>query len=187
MIFVAATFSGFSQEKGTTDFGVSVGAASSNDILDLGSKVVGTVASLGTVSYSNLDYSPNISVWVKRATAKNLFVYLDGSFMRSTSDVAIGGSKDGVATNRYYTLGLGTEYHYIHCSWFQMYTGASVAYTYLDYGYAGSQGKLNRAHNSYFNGQFNALGFRFGGALALNAELGFGYKGVANVGLSYQF
>ena len=43
------------------------------------------------------------------------------------------------------------------------------------------------ANDGFFNFQVNAVGFRVGKALAATLELGVGYKGSANLGVSYQF
>ncbi len=45
----------------------------------------------------------------------------------------------------------------------------------------------NGESTQYFTGQLTAVGFRVGKTLAGFAELGFGYKGIVNAGLSYQF
>jgi len=51
----------------------------------------------------------------------------------------------------------------------------------------GSSNDLEDRKDGYFNFQVNALVFRFGYKLAGIIEFGNGYKGIANIGLSYQF
>ena len=85
------------------------------------------------------------------------------------------------------TFGVGTEYHYVNADWFQMYSGLSVGYTFQTLNYNGSSSDFEDGSDSYFNFQVNALGFRFGKEFAGFLELGVGYRGIANVGVSYQF
>ena len=56
-----------------------------------------------------------------------------------------------------------------------MYSGIGLAYVSTD------------EFNNNFSFQATALGFRVGKKLAAFAELGFGYKGIAQIGASYQF
>jgi hypothetical protein len=56
-----------------------------------------------------------------------------------------------------------------------MYSGIGLAYFTSD------------EYDTNFSFQATALGFRVGKKLAAFAELGFGYKGIAQIGASYQF
>jgi hypothetical protein len=56
-----------------------------------------------------------------------------------------------------------------------MYSGVGLAYFTSD------------EYNTNLSFQVNALGFRVGKKLAAYAELGFGYRGMINVGASLQF
>jgi hypothetical protein len=113
-------------------------------------------------------------------------VGLDGYFESNQSDVYFDDLKDGTTRNSYFTIGLGTDYHYISTKWFQMYSGLAVAYTFGNASYNGSNDDFENSKYSYINFHVNALGFRLGKALAIFAELGFGYKGLLHTGLSLQ-
>jgi hypothetical protein len=56
-----------------------------------------------------------------------------------------------------------------------MYSGIGLAYF------------TTGEYDTNFSFQGTALGFRVGKKLAAYAELGFGYKGIAQIGASYQF
>ena len=84
-----------------------------------------------------------------------------------------------------FTVGVGTDYRYISRNIFQMYSGVSVAYTSENVKSSGSYNSPDT--NGFVNYQFNVLGFRVGKKFAGFAELGYGYKGIINAGVSYQF
>ncbi|MFT7073036.1 MAG: hypothetical protein ACJAX3_002028, partial [Patiriisocius sp.] len=73
------------------------------------------------------------------------------------------------------TFALETDYRYVSKPSFQMYSGVGLAYFTSD------------EYNTNLSFQVNALGFRVGKKLAAYAELGFGYRGMINVGASLQF
>ena len=93
----------------------------------------------------------------------------------------------GDVSHTYLTFGFGTEYHYIVTEWFQMYSGGSIAYTTRSSDFTSSSSSFEDANDGFFNFQINAVGFRVGKTFAGTLELGVCYKGVANLGLSYQF
>ena len=116
----------------------------------------------------------------------NWFFFADGTYQTIKEDVLENSVKTGDVSNRYLTIGFGTEYHYVHKDWFQMYSGASIAYTSQNADFTTSS-DIEDTNDSYFNFQVNAVGLRFGKALGGFVELGVGYRGYVNAGLSYQF
>ena len=177
----------FGQDKGTNDIGAGVGLLSSNEFLNDVSILVVSGASAGYTTYANASITPAISVFYKNAIKDNWFLYADGIYQSSKEDVLVNDVKNGDVSHTYLTFGFGTEYHYINKEWFQMYSGASIGYTVQYSNYTGSSEDFEDNNDGYFNFQVNAVGFRVGKALAATLELGVGYKGVANLGVSYQF
>ncbi|MFD2552507.1 hypothetical protein ACFSQP_11860 [Bizionia sediminis] len=174
----------FSQEKGTNDLSVAVGFGTSNEFLDILETIV--TAPFGLASYANETSTPAIMVTYKRALENNWFVYADGSFESNKGDLILNNTKVGESKRTYLTIGVGTEYHYIANTWFQMYSGGALALSTASSENTSPE-NTQKDNTTYLNFQINALGFRFGKALAAVVELGVGYKGFANVGLSYQF
>ena len=181
MLIVLVSISPFAnaQEKGTQELVGGIGFFSSNDFLNSAETII------SGVSYENTTTSPTINFTYKNTLKDNWFLYADGSLQFINADVLEDGVKTGDVSHRYWTAGLGTEYHYIHNDWFQMYSGASIAYSllYSDFSSPPREDK----NDGYFNFQISAVGFRVGRALAAVVELGVGYKGIANAGISYQF
>ncbi len=171
----------FGQEKHTHDFGINVGFFSSNDFLNNAEDI----AQGGT--FENTVVTPTIAINYKISIKKNWFFYAEGAYQGITEDVMENKIKVGDVSHRFLTFGFGTEYHYIVKDWFQMYSGASIAYTTQSSKFTTSSSNFEDANDGFFNFQVNAVGFRVGKALAATLELGVGYKGFANLGVSYQF
>lgn len=180
IVFVIISLASFSQEKGTNDISFGVGFESSNEFLNSVDDII------SGVSYSNTSVSPVFNLTYKVAIKNKWFVYADGAYQTVSEDVVENNITTGDVSHRYLTIGFGSSYHYISKDWFQMYSGASIAYTSQASDFTTSS-NIKDSNDSYFNFQVNALGFRFGRKLAAFAEFGVGYKGVANLGLSYQF
>lgn len=138
------------------------------------------------VTFHTTSSSPALYFNYKYAIQDKWFFYADLSYQVIKQDVKQNSLTIGDVSNRFITVGFGTDYRYISKDIFQMYSGVSIAYTTRDADFTTSN-NMNDKHDGFFNFQVNALGFRVGKKLAGIAELGFGYKGIANVGVSYQF
>lgn len=178
---------GISQEKGTNEVYAGVGLLTTNMLLNLGSEILVTGFSAGHVTYPNSKGIPTIGIGYKIAPADRWMVSFDTYYEASKSEVFFDDVPNGNVRYSYLTLGLGTDYHYVSGSWFQMYSGLGIAYSFENARYDGSNNDIQDTKHSYINFHLNALGFRFGKAFAVFAEVGFGYKGLLHAGLSYQF
>lgn len=180
VVFSIATTLVYSQEKGTHDISIGAGFESSNEFLNTIDDLI------SDVTYTNTSISPSFNLKYKIAIKDRWFFYADGAYQTITEDVVENGLTTGDVSQRYFSVGFGTDYHYISKNWFQMYSGASIAYTSQNADFTTSSNLADKS-DSYFNFHLNAVGFRFGKSLAGFLELGYGYKGIANVGISYQF
>lgn len=169
-----------SQEKGTNELSFGLGFETSNEFLN-------TVEDfIDGVNYSNTKVSPAYILTYKTAIANRWFLSADGSYQSIKEDVIQGGSNIGDVSTTYLTFGLGTDYHYISKDWFQMYSGASIAYTSQSSDFTTSSDIADET-DGFFNYHLTAVGLRFGRTLAAFVELGVGYRGFGTVGVSYQF
>ena len=171
----------YAQEKGTHDIGVNIGFFTSNDFLNTTEDIIAG----GT--FENTKVSPSIAVNYKIAIKHKWFFYADGVYQSIKEDVLLNEVVIGDVSHTYLTFGFGTDYHYISKEWFQVYSGASVAYTTRSSDFTTSSTDFEDANDGFFNFHVNALGVRVGKALAGTLEIGVGYKGVVNLGMSYQF
>ena len=168
------------QSKGTSELSFGLGFETSNEFLNTVEDII------DDTSYANTKVSPAYILTYKRAIADRWFLFADGSYQSVKEDVIQGELTIGDVSTTYLTFGFGTDYHYISKDWFQMYSGASVAYTSQSSNFTTSA-DIDDENDGYFNYHLTALGFRFGRALGAFVELGVGYRGFGAAGVSYQF
>jgi len=78
-------------------------------------------------------------------------------------------------------------YLYVNQKNFACYTYIGIGYVVTKEKDTDGRGFASNKPNVGVNGQICPIGFRFGEKVAFFAELGFGYKGVVNAGLSIKF
>ncbi len=150
----------YSQEKGTMDFSVSAGVISSNFLIDFYAQLL----TLGLIRTKGDVMTPAINTTFKYAVMDNWFVNADFTYEYTKKKLL--GSNDEVLDNTEIT---------------QIYAGAAIAYTLNNY-----KTNSQSANIPHFNFQLTPLGVRVGKKLAGFFELGFGYKGILILGISYQ-
>lgn len=139
----------------------------------------------GGITASEIKADPGFGITYRYAVANRWMIHADGSYQKMSQNIYVGGAKDSELDYSYITIGAGTDYRYISGEIFQMYSGIAVAYTSENINYSGSS--ESPEGKGFVNYQINALGLRVGKTFAAFAELGFGYKGIINAGLSYRF
>lgn len=109
----------------------------------------------------------------------------------SNSDYTMASSSPQYSYNRtYYTIAPEMEFVYVNRRWFRFYAlfGAGVALVKEQYDYyQGGSNPENKTNSVSPNMQITPLGLGFGGRLKGNIEVGLGYKGLLNCGISYNF
>ncbi|WP_062060406.1 hypothetical protein [Aquimarina longa] len=175
------------QFKNTNQISLGYGDGDTNQTFILFDDVLPNMVT--DIEYGNYKTTGAINLRYKHAirdqlTVSGILVY------ESISEIVISNkNKIGSKKHSMYTIGIETDYYYILKKWFQMYTGLGVAYStnnqkFESYTTSYSNDKRN---NSIINYQLIAAGIRVGTSIAGYAELGFGYKGIINFGVSYQF
>ena len=110
--------------------------------------------------------------------------------VKGTYDAAIGpGSVAGTYTTNYKTVAMELYYIYLFRKNMELYTFAGAGPSQLK-----EQSTLISPYGSstqtygagVFKGQITPVGIRFGGRLGGYAELGYGYKGLLNLGISFK-
>lgn len=173
------------QEKGTSDLSVSVGGATSTELSNLFTDVLAEVLTDGGIYARDLKSGPTFGLTYRYAVADRLMVHADVFYQKMSQDIYVGDTKNGHLDYTYLTFGLGADYRYISKSMFQMYSGVAVAYS--SESIKSSSSAKAPDGTGFFNYHVTAAGFRVGKTLAFFGEVGFGYKGIASAGLSYQF
>lgn len=173
------------QEKGTNDVSITVGVATSTDLSNLFTDILAEGFTGGEVSARNIKAGPTFGLTYRYAVADRWMVNADVFYQKMSQDIYISGTKNGDLDYTYVTAGLGTDYRYVSTGMFQMYSGVAVAYTSENIKSSGPA--KGPDGEGFFNYHVTAAGFRVGKTFAAFAEFGFGYKGIASGGVSYQF
>ena len=118
---------------------------------------------------------------------------LGGIFAFDVNSVKVYNSADPKQkreVNRYYmTFAVEPKFNYISKPAFQLYGYLGLGATIVTFANAnfddGSQAEISRV--PYFNVHVTPIGARFGKEFGGFVELGYGYKGIINAGVSYRF
>lgn len=89
--------------------------------------------------------------------------------------------------SEFYTIATEGDFRYIKREKLQMYSGAGAGITFVREYYRYPSDPNETDKYGMFNFQLLLIGFRAGIKFSPFLELGFGYKGLVNFGLSYQF
>ncbi len=110
------------------------------------------------------------------------------AFEQITNKVLSNGSKIGNSRAVFYTIAFEAAFRYVRNNNFQMYSGLGLAYTYGSMSFESTttleDDSKSTAHLPNFH--LTGVGIRFGKKFGGIIELGFGYKGLVNAGISFQ-
>jgi hypothetical protein len=90
------------------------------------------------------------------------------------------------ANYHFYGMLVGASFYYFRRKNVQIYSGLDVGF-FLDKEIKYQSNTTTKRHDGFFSFQLNAVGARFGNKFGGHIELGYGSKGIANIGLSYRF
>jgi len=102
-----------------------------------------------------------------------------------TSDVILNNQVVGILNRYLYTLAFESNLTYIKRHNFQLYAAAGIGYSLGKDEYSMDTGKKDSGTVGFMVFHLSPIAFKFGNRLAFFSELGFGYKGIANFGISY--
>lgn len=104
------------------------------------------------------------------------------------TDVTFKDEALGTIKHNTFTLAIEGRVDYLNKEYFGMYLGAGVGATLIKVkSSSGDTDASDVEPNSHFNFHVTALGFRFGKQFGGTAELGYGYRGIMNLGFYYRF
>lgn len=177
------------QEKGTSEISIGYGLATNNQIIDALGEAFTYPVTLGTVKYTDEKSSNAIHIGYKYALIDKLMVGATVTYEKNSKTVNANDAKIGSETANIYTFAIEGNYRYVSKESFQMYSGLGLGYTNSAQKFDSIDTNASNRNESTgnFNFQVTALGFRFGKKIGFFTELGLGYKGILNAGISYQF
>lgn len=186
-LFVFGSYNVYSQDK-PNQFSLGYGVLTIDEELSIIEDVISSVISVGTYTTNNIQMSGAVILTYNYALSKVVHIGGAVAYENITEDVYInpgtGRTKTGELKRDFYTLAAEAKFSYIHANIFQMYSGVGVGATMNTDKYNQNDGKSNSETKGHFNFQLNLVGLRIGNAVAGYAELGYGYKGIVNFGLS---
>lgn len=177
------------QEKGTSMLNIGYGGASHNAIIETSVSTLFPAVTVGTASLDNQKSSGVFSADYSYFVKDNWSVGASLNYEQISNNTVVLNTTTGKQKNTYYTLGITTNYHYVNKGIFNLYSGVGLAYVYNEekYNATSSETSDTKKSNSELGFQINALGLRVGKKFGGYVELGYGYKGIVNVGISYKF
>ena len=191
-LFIVSTFFySHAQEQGTKELTLGYGTVTTNEILDvilndfLLSGLTGGLYKTKNHTYSGASYV-NFSYAIKN----NFLIGAEVVYQRISKDIYLVNDKDGRQVDNSFTIGANAKYSYISNPKFRMYSGLAAGYNTIQANFdpeKGSTSKATKGNKGAFGYNLTAFGFRYGKKAAVIAELGFGYKGILNVGFNYKF
>ncbi len=170
------------------ELALSVGIVTFDQIFDFAENLTITVGTLGLYQKENLEYS-SVPFLTYRYTPKGRFGFgaAVGRFTTKGNLTSAWGSTNGTFRETNVICAAEIAYRWIMRRGFQLYSGlgAGVNFERCTNSFEGSPDDITSRLLPTFH--LNAVGFRLGESLALFLELGAGYKGIVNIGLSGRF
>ena len=182
LLFVSGTTTAQSTEK--NDILLSYGIFTTNEIINITYSVMFDIVDYHT---ENENYTGTIILNYQYNLSNRLLLGGIFAFSKATSDAYSGDDKIGTEDDTGITFALESKYRYINKKNFQMYSGAGLGLTWTYCTLNPTKGQSQKSTYSYFDFQVIAAGLRFGNAFGGFIEVGIGYKGILNAGISYQF
>ncbi len=170
------------------DLAGSYGIVTTDQIMDLVKDVVRAVFSFGDYEKDDYNYSGALFLTYKNAASYRMHVGATIGIDNVTGDLLQDGIKYGDFRTNHTTFAAESDIRWVKRDAFQMYSGIGLGYTFTaEKGEISGTGETDINRSGHVAFQINPLGMRIGKRLGAFAEIGFGYKGIANFGLSYQF
>lgn len=120
---------------------------------------------------------------------ENLLWGLTAGYSSSSSEIYNLGQYEGILDRQFISFAIEWDYRYFNRNAIQIYSGLGLGYTYGTEKLTPPAESASAASTGDISGlayQFNAIGVRLGKKYAFFLELGYGYKGIINLGFSVQ-
>jgi hypothetical protein len=190
ILFFCTFFAAHSQEAKTNELTLGYGVITTSSSLDFFKNFFLLPAFTGgSHRAENYTYSGASYISYSHTLKDNFSIGAELVYERISKDIFTSSTKDGRQIDNNLTIAAHAKYSYIVNPKFRMYSGLGAGYTTTQAKFTPVENSLYKASKGNigsFNVHVTALGFRFGKKAAVSAELGFGYKGIANIGFSYQ-
>ncbi|QNL51916.1 outer membrane beta-barrel protein [Olivibacter sp. SDN3] len=182
-LFASITRNGFAQDGGS--FYLGYGVATANSIEDVIADIIVTTATGGSYNVADSRYTGAIFGGYRAYITERL--EFGGTFVyeNSSKDLLSGSTKAGdISTNTYAVLA-ELKYNYINHRHFRLHSGIGAGVAH-----ARSSTKddviIEKDKATDFAYQVDAIGISYGNPFSISLNVGYGYKGIANLVLAYK-
>lgn len=185
---------GYSQERNNevyANYGVATMPAFAEAFGDIFEDLLIGTFTGATVQSTDTKTFGGIGIGYKRNLNKRLslglgFLYQSFDVTQTVKMPLSGTLVDIKSQDVYYTFMARFDFNYVTTEWVNMYSGVAAGMSLNQYTFDdNTQGKDD--DNTHFAWQLNAFGIRVGKGFGGFAEVGFGYAGIVNAGLSLKF
>jgi hypothetical protein len=186
MAFISPTLAqGTNEDAPHNELYAGIGFLNSNQVLSMTSDIVGTILTLGLLvqphSYNILTPSVGYRYWFN----KRIGIGAHFAFDKNSVKVLPAQATDWEIHQRFfYTFAADFNWNYMYKSTCQLYGNIGMGATVVSFS-GNSADQLQRL--PYFNMHLSPFGVRVGKTIAGFAEIGWGYKGIINIGVSAKF
>ena len=179
---------------GNNELDLSYGLFTTPQFVDVFADIFAAVFSLGNYQLDNQHYTGGIILTYKHAFNDRWLLGFSAAYDGRSADLLNKerDTKKGSYVSSYITPVVSFDYRYLMKEKVQLYSGIALGATLLNEHKTVTNPEPDESATSdenqvFFDFQVNLIGVRVGKKLAGFAELGFGYKGIINGGISYQF
>lgn len=166
----------------------SYGIVTTDQVVDLLADLLVTLFSFGEYSKDNYAYSGALFLTYKNSVTHRLNIGATIGLDRVNGDLINDQIKYGEFSTTHVTVAGEADLRWVKKDFFEMYTGLGLGYTFSeDKGSISATNETDILNTGHANLQFDLLGLRVGRNFGGFIETGFGYKGILNFGISYQF
>lgn len=166
---------------------VGYGVASADDIGNELADIIVTAISGGTVTTANASYSGVFFAGYRTYVTPKLEVGGTVIYEHASRDVFVNGKADGSVSTDSYGLLAELKYNYINRSRFRLHSGIGAGMAHSSVSADNEDHDINEDETNSFAYQVDAIGATYGDRFSVSVNLGFGYKGIVNAGLAYDF
>lgn len=182
-LLVFFTQNGLAQDGGS--FYVGYGVATANSVEDVIGDIIITTATGGSYKVTDSKYSGAIFGGYRSYVTEKL--ELGGTFVyeNSSKDVLMESAGTSSVSTKTYALLAELKYNYINHQSFRLHSGigAGVAHARTS---TEDDVKIEKDKTTDFAYQVDAIGVSYGKAFSVSLNVGYGYKGIANIVLAYR-
>lgn len=171
------------------EVGISYGALSNSTWMSIGETMGTVIASLGSVTYNDGDFTGPIAVEYFYHINPVIGVGAIGAYAKETKGMFIGNEKYGEAKNQYISVMPAAKFNWLRTKYFGMYSKVAAGVIFVSKKEDVKQGYTGGSDSSVgFNFQASALGLEAGiPNLRAFLEFGVGEQGAALIGVRAKF